>query len=221
MCCVAFQTVNEIRYDERYRSTGRERKATIMKDNDRGSVATGCYAVLCIDPPWPKRKGCIRKARPMQGRELDYNTMSVDEIFELLDREIFPMAAEQHTVFLWGVDQFLHDGEAAMLDRGYRMHARMVWDKENGIAPAFSLRYSHEYITWFYKPKFTSVSQETRGKFRSVIREAGRQHSRKPDGFYQTVEAWFPDAKRLDVFSRENRSGWQCWGNQIGHFESA
>ena len=121
------------------------------KPNDaaRDFGSSNCYAVLCIDPPWPKRKGGIRKARPMQGRELDYSTMIVSEIFELLDRDIFPMAADQHTVFLWGVDQFLHDGEAAMLDRGYRMHARMIWDKENGIAPAFSLRYSQEYITWF------------------------------------------------------------------------
>jgi len=194
---------------------------TTPNDAGRDFGTSDCYAVLCIDPPWPKRKGGIRKARPGQGRELDYNTMSVDGIFGLLDRDVFPMAAGQHTVFLWGVDQFLHDGEAAMFDRGYRIHARMVWDKENGIAPAFSLRYSHEYVTWFYKPKFTPVSHETRGKFRSVIREAGRQHSRKPDGFYQTVEAWFPDARRLDVFSRENRNGWQCWGNQIGHFESA
>ena len=185
-----------------------------------GSAGTSCYAVLCIDPPWPKRKGGERKARPNQGRTLDYETMSVADIFTLLDDSVFPLACEQHVVFMWGIDQFLHEGEAQMQDRGYRMHARIVWDKENGIAPAFSLRYSHEYVTWWYKPKFTPVEKGVRGKFRSVIREPAREHSRKPDAFYETVAAWFPAAMKLDVFSREKRDGWDQLGNQTEHFSA-
>lgn len=177
-----------------------------------------CYAVFCIDPPWPKKKGGIRAARPKQGRSLDYKTMSVSDIFSLLDEQVLSMATPTHTVFIWGVDQFLHDGEKAMLDRGYRMHARLVWDKENGVAPAFSLRYSHEYVTWWYKPKFMPVAESMRGKHRSVIREPAREHSRKPDAFYSMVNDWFPREKRLDVFSREKRHGWDQWGDEVNWF---
>lgn len=174
--------------------------------------------VFIIDPPWPKKKGGRRAVRPKQGRALDYQTMSVPDIFTLLDRDVFSRAQKNHTVFLWGVDEFLYVGEAQMLERGYRMHARMVWDKENGVAPAFSVRFAHEYLTWFYKPKFTPVSVESRGKLTTVFREPARQHSRKPEVVYSALEAWFPDHSKMDVFSRQPREGWVQYGDQTTHF---
>ena len=174
--------------------------------------------VFMVDPPWPKKKGGLRKARPMQGRALDYETLSVPDIFSMLDRQVFNLANEIHTVFLWSVDEFLHAGESQMLERGYRMHARMVWDKENGVAPAFSVRYAHEYLTWFYRPKFTPVSIESRGKLTTVLREPARQHSRKPEVAYEAVQRWFPESVKMDVFSREPRRGWLQFGNQPDHF---
>lgn len=175
-------------------------------------------SVLMVDPPWPKKKGGIRSSRPNQGRGLDYETLPLPEIFDLLDREVLSRAAPTHTVFLWLVDEFLHAGEQCMLQRGYRMHARMVWDKGNGVAPAFSVRYAHEYLTWFYKPKFMPVSVEGRGKLTTVLREGARQHSRKPEAAYQALDLWFPDEPKMDVFSRQPRQGWQQWGNQPDHF---
>lgn len=178
------------------------------------------YSVFMIDPPWPKRKGGVRAARPKQGRQLDYATMSVQDIFEQLDKEIFPLANEQHVVFMWTVDQFLHEAEEEMLARGYRMHARLIWNKQNGVAPAFSVRYAHEYMLWFYKPKFTPVSKDSRGKFLTVFEEPSREHSRKPDVAYAMVDAWFPEqAQKLDVYSRETRDGWDAFGDQVNHFD--
>lgn len=198
------------------------------KSEDVGcSAAIEGYTVFCIDPPWPKKKGGIRAidkvrnaalGRDAKSRSLEYKTMSVRDIFAVLDRDVLSLAAEQHTVFVWGIDQFLHDGENAMRDRGYRMHARMVWDKGNGVAPAFSLRYSHEYVTWWYKPKFMPVARDMRGKHQSVFRESAREHSRKPDIFYAMVKDWFPDERRLDVFSREKRNGWDQWGDEVDRF---
>lgn len=174
-----------------------------------------------IDPPWPKRKGGKRKTRPLQGRSLAYETMSVFDIFALLDCEVFPRAATPHNVFFWGIEQFLHIGESEMLARGYRLHARIVWDKGNGVAPAFTIRYSHEYLSWFYKPKLLPVARESRGKFTSVIRERARQHSRKPDAAYAMIRALYPTSECEDVFSREVRNGWTQFGDQTTLFGDA
>jgi N6-adenosine-specific RNA methylase IME4 len=171
-----------------------------------------------IDPPWPKKKGGKRSVRPNQGRLLDYPTLAVPDIFALLDHEVLTLAAAVHNVFLWGIEQFLHAGEEQMRRRGYKLHARFIWDKGNGVAPAFTVRYSHEYLSWFYKPKLLPVQRSQRGSITTVIRAPQRQHSRKPDEAYHIVESLYPDLPRMDVFSREKRPGWEQHGNQIDHF---
>jgi N6-adenosine-specific RNA methylase IME4 len=175
------------------------------------------WNVAMIDPPWPKKKGGIRSVRPNQGSTLDYCTMPVESIFAMLDAEVFSRSSTNNVVFLWGVDEFLFDGEGQMERRGYRRHARLIWDKINGVAPAFSVRFSHEYLTWFYKGKFIPVDKSMRGKARTVMTEAATVHSAKPEVAYRSVELWFPDARKIDVFSRRPRAGWQQFGDQPNH----
>lgn len=171
-----------------------------------------------IDPPWPKQKGNLRKVRPNQSRSLDYETLSVQEIFALLDREIFPSRTISHNIWLWVVDEFLHEAESNMIGRDYRLHARMIWSKGNGPAPAFTIRYSHEYVLWFYRPKLEPIAKEARGKYTTVFSDASREHSRKPDSFYQMIDTFYPDSERVDIFSREERKGWKQFGNETNKF---
>lgn len=181
---------------------------------------TGKIDVFMVDPPWKKRKGGIRKSRPLQGREFTYETMETDDIFRLLDVDIFPLSTDNHTVFMWTIDTYLHECECRMDERGYKLHARFVWDKENGVAPCFSVRFSHEYLLWFYKPKFIPVAKNVRGVYTTIIREKSREHSRKPDAAYDMVSKMFPYAIKMDVFSREKRDGWLQYGNEINFFKN-
>jgi len=168
-----------------------------------------------VDPPWPKHKGGLRAVRPRQGRDLDYKVMSVGEIFQLLDSEILPMALGSHNVFLWVVDEFLMEAELEMEKRSYRRHARLIWDKGNGVAPCFTVRFSHEYLLWFYKPRLLGVCSEARGRFTTVIRAPSREHSRKPDEAYALLDTLYPGSPKIDVFSREARSGWYQYGDEV------
>jgi len=176
------------------------------------------YSVLVIDPPWDKKKGGKRKTRPNQAKELDYETMPTKDIFSLLDSEVFSMANENHTVFMWTIETFLIECDEEMKKRGYKRHVRLIWDKTNGVAPAFTIRYSHEYLVWYYKPKMLKIAVEQRGKFTSVITEKAREHSRKPDKSYDMINKLYPNEKKIDIFSREKRKGFDQWGNQTDHF---
>lgn len=173
---------------------------------------------MLIDPPWPLTKSGSRKVRPNQGRELDYKVMSVEAIFELLDKDVFSLSAERHSLFIWTVESFLLSCEEMLYTRGYRRHCRMIWNKGNGIAPCFSIRFAHEYLIWYYHGKFMPVAPQVRGKFLSVFYEASRQHSRKPEVAYRLIEQLYPGARRLDVFSRQARQGWDRYGDQPAFF---
>lgn len=175
--------------------------------------------VFVIDPAWQQKKGGLRKVRKNQGRELDYDTMCVEDIFGLLDNDIFPLAEDNHCVFMWTTEQYLLSCEYEMQRRGYKRHCRMIWNKMNGIAPAFTVRFSHEYLIWYYKSKLPLISQRQRGKFTTVFEEKSRQHSRKPDVCYHMIDALYPDCLKMDVFSREYRQGWYQYGNQTDYFK--
>lgn len=66
----------------------------------------------------------------------------------------------------------------------------------------------------------------TRGKGRllrrdldAIVVEPGREHSRKPEGFYRLVERASP-GPRLELFARQRRPGWVCWGDEAGKFRA-
>ncbi len=173
-----------------------------------------------IDPPYPQQKGGIRNVTPNQTRYIGYQTLPIADIFNLLDSQIFPQASPNHNVFLWGIDKFLTIAEQEMINRNYKLHARLIWDKGNGVAPAFTIRYSHEYVSWFYKYKLQPISKDQRGKIRTVFKEKPREHSRKPDCLYNMIEALYPVQTKMDVFSREKRTNWEQFGDEINYFSN-
>lgn len=173
------------------------------------------YDIIYSDPPWAQTKGNARRCRPNQGKNLDYSTMPVDECIKV-QIPFFNMAAENHNIFMWTIDKFLHETEDEMQKLGYKLHARIIWDKTNGVAPAFTVRFSHEYLLWFYKPgKMLKPTKETRGKYTTVMREPSTIHSQKPICAYEMIEDMFPLAQKIELFARNKRSGWDCWGNEI------
>ena len=170
------------------------------------------YDIIYSDPPWPQKKGNLRRCRPNQGKKLDYQTVNLDECFSLQD-QFFEKASERHNVFMWTIDKFLHETEAEMAKRGYKLHARFIWDKENGIAPAFTVRFSHEYLLWFYRPgRMLMPQKECRGKYTTVLRESSTYHSHKPLCVYEMLEDMFPGTIRIELFARNIRDGWISWG---------
>ena len=51
-----------------------------------------------------------------------------------------------------------------------------------------------------------------------LIIQPRREHSRKPDELYARVERYCT-GPYLELFARQRRPGWDCWGNEIDKFE--
>lgn len=173
------------------------------------------YGLLYVDPPWKQSKGGRKSVRPnSSGGGLDYQTCSFDEI-----KQHIATAAEHTTensiLFLWTIDKYLFEAQHLAEELGYRLHARMIWNKVTGIPAAFTVRFGHEYLLYMYRGRLTPVAMDERGKIHTVFTERVRKHSQKPEIAYEIIERLYPDLEKLEMYARNERDGWDSWGNEL------
>ena len=134
------------------------------------------YDLIVADPPWKQSKGGKKSVREnSSGEPLDYPVCTLDEIKEHLTK------ANEHTednavLFLWTIDKYLFEAEQIARDLGYKLHARMIWNKVTGIPAAFTIRFGHEYLLYMYKGKLLPVDKDERGKIHSVCKNCVYTH---------------------------------------------
>lgn len=173
------------------------------------------YKIILADPPWKQSKGGKKSVRPnSSGEKLDYKTISVGEIAQLLLKAKH-ISEPNHCFFVWTIDKYLYETEQMMLRSGYKLHARMIWNKVTGIPAAFTIRYGHEYLLWFYYGKLLPVNLNERGKIHSVFTEQVKKHSQKPEISFQIIERLYPFENKLEMFARNERNGWDVFGNEV------
>ena len=85
------------------------------------------------------------------------------------------------------------------------------------MAPAFTVRYAHEYLLWMTKRPMIKIAENVRGKFTTVIREKSTKHSKKPIKAYEMIESLYPYNTKIELFARNKRAGWDCWGNEVNN----
>lgn len=175
----------------------------------------GDYGLIYADPPWKQSKGGKKAVRQnSSGKPLDYKTCSLEEIKEHL-KMATDVTTENSILFLWTIDKYLFEAQEIAESLGYKLHARMIWDKVTGIPAAFTVRYGHEYLLYMYKGKLLPVAKDERGKIHTVFREKVTKHSKKPEIAYQIIERLYPDLRKLEMYARETRDGWDSFGNEV------
>lgn len=174
------------------------------------------YNLLYIDPPWKQSRGGKKAVREnSSGLPLTYNTMSLEDIERHIEDAV-SKTSENSVMFLWTIDKYLFEAQHIAEDLGYKLHARMIWDKVTGIPAAFTVRFGHEYLLYMYKGKLTPVATEERGKIHTVFREQVRRHSQKPEIAYEIIERLYPNLNKLEMYARNTRDGWDSFGNEVG-----
>ncbi len=178
-------------------------------------TTTNKYGLIYTDPPWQQGKGGSKSVRPLSsGGELDYQVISLQEIKSIMEQSK-SISNENHLLFCWTIEKYLWEAERLVIELGYKVHSRMIWDKVTGIPAAFTIRFGHEYLLYCYYGKLLPVALEQRGKWHSVLREQVKEHSQKPQIAYQMIESLYPNTNRLELFARTQRKGWDCWGNEV------
>lgn len=173
------------------------------------------YGVICADPPWQQSKGGRKAVRAnSSGLSLDYKTITQEEITSHLCAAV-GLTETNSVLFLWTIDKYLFEAQAIAERLGYKLHARMVWNKVTGIPAAFTIRYGHEYLLFMYRGKLRPVARAERGKVHSVFTERSEKHSQKPRIAYEIIERLYPQEKKLELYARRERTGWDGWGDEL------
>lgn len=170
---------------------------------------SGKFRTIVIDPPWPMEK-IERDVRPNQ-TGFDYPTMTEEQLAAF---PVETMADDNCHLFTWTTHRFLPMALRLIERWGFRYVCTFVWHKPGGFQPIGLPQYNCEFAIYARRgtPKFVELTT-----FSCCFNAGRREHSRKPDEFYDLVRR-VTDGPRIDVFSREAREGFDQHGNEVGRF---
>jgi len=174
------------------------------------------YLVVEADPPWPFD---LRSAAGgAKSAAAHYDPMSVDDIVAL---PVGHLAQTGGLMILWITSGRLREGLACFDAWDVRLVRTLTWRKvtKNGkprMGTGYRVRdFSEEVLFGVFG---TRDARQWHQPLRSCFDGVAREHSRKPEEFYEMVEAATPGAYRCSLFSGgAEREGWDGWGRAREH----
>lgn len=185
----------------------------------RQQLAGQRFATVLADPPW-RFQNRTGKVAPEHRRLSRYGTMGLDEIMALPVGEV---AASTSHLYLWVPNALLPEGLAVMRAWGYEYKSNLVWHKvrkdggSDGRGVGFYFRNVTELVLFGIRGKNARTEAAGRRQVNYLATQK-REHSRKPDEFYDIVEAC-SKGPRLELFARGTRDSWTGWGNQADEYD--
>lgn len=180
-----------------------------------GDLKVGHFDFIMSDPPWSFKNWS--KLGEKKNALAHYQCMTLDDIKNM---PVSSLSADDCILWLWVTNPMLPHGLETMRAWGFEYKTHGSWNKltkhgKQAFGTGYIFRSSHEsyLIGTRGNPKTT---KSVRSSFSASIRE----HSRKPDEAYELAEKLMPNARRLDMFSRQERENWISWGNEISKFET-
>ncbi|AHJ63281.1 Adenine-specific methyltransferase [Granulibacter bethesdensis] len=185
----------------------------------RNQLNGGNFATVLADPPW-RFQNRTGKMAPEHRRLSRYGTMELPEIMALPVSEVTAKTAH---LYLWVPNALLPEGLAVMQAWGFNYKSNLVWHKirkdggSDGRGVGFYFRNVTELVLFGVKGKNARTEAPGRRQV-NLLATQKREHSRKPDEFYDIVEACSP-GPYLELFARGTRPGWCAWGNQAEEYD--
>lgn len=189
----------------------REQRATEKAAAVALPIPSGQYRTIVIDPPWEMEK-IVRDNRPNPVNfGFEYPTMSEAELAAF---DIGAMAHDDCHLFCWTTQKHLPSALRLVETWGFKYVLCMVWHKPGGFQPYNLPQYNCEFVIYARRgsPEFVDTKA-----FFTCFEAPRREHSRKPDEFYEVIER-VTAGPRIDVFSREPRGGFDQFGNETQKF---
>ena len=179
------------------------------------------YCTVMADPPWPYNSD---RAMPVR-KELTHNqyggnvssrerygSMTIEELKRLPVSKI--VASHAH-LYLWTTNSFIVEAHAIAEAWGFKPKTLLTWvktksDGSPSMKTGYYFRSATEHVLFCVRG-----SLKLQGDCQPTAYLLPRlPHSVKPEEFYTLAEICSP-SPRIELFSRQRRSGWSAWGNEV------
>ena len=191
----------------------------------------GEFDLVMADPPWHFRlrsfKGITKK-----GAAGHYDLLSHEHICEL---PVAELAAKDCLLWLWTTNPHLSEALRVMEAWGFTFKTAGTWVKRTrhghvAMGTGYTLRSANEPFLIGTRGR-PVTTRKVRSAIASgdidpltlssvTIESVSREHSRKPDEAFAAAELLMPEARRIELFSRQERPGWTVWGNETTKFSN-
>lgn len=185
------------------------------------------FDVIVIDPPTDFE--LYSQAGNEKSASAQYDVMSWPD----LEAMPFGQLARANAIcLLWACPPTLEKSFSLLKAMGARYKTELVWRKvtKNGkprMATGYRSRAFHESVLVGVFGDERQIHDALMSLFDGVedprdgimFDGLAREHSRKPDEFYDMVLAKTPGLDRCDLFSRQTHPGFVGWGKEHGKFD--
>lgn len=176
------------------------------------------YNSIVIDPPWFYQ---LRKDDKTHRNRIPYPPMKIEQILAL---PIPDLCDKQGTVlWLWFTNNHMIEAADCIRHWGFELKTILTWEKVSKagttrIGTGHWLRNCTEHCILATKGSVTSFSHSKKlTNEPTILKAPRREHSRKPEEFYALVEH-LCEGTKLEMFARQQRKGWDAWGNEVDKF---
>lgn len=192
------------------------------------------FGVIAADPPWHFRARTALQMSNWTSRrdaEKHYSVLGAEDIMNL---PVGDLAAKDCHLFLWTTGPCLPQAFDVIKAWGFRYSAMaFTWVKLKRSHNALQLRvlplgatdlHTGLGLTTRKNAEFCLLARKGNCKrisksVREIILSPVREHSRKPDEFYDRVQQ-YAAGPYLELFARQQRPGWTVWGNEVDKFSA-
>jgi len=167
------------------------------------------YDVIYADPPWKQKRGCPF-GKSGNSLDLEYPTMTVNEIRNLKVKDI---CSENSVLFLWVTNKYIEDSFSIVKSWGFKKSSLLTWCKKPmGLGLGGAFVQTTEYLIYARRGSLKPTK-----RIDSTWFQVNRQnrHSKKPDFFADMIVDMFGDLKRIELFARDKKEGWDVFGNEV------
>lgn len=193
------------------------------------------YQLILADPPWTYSYSKSNSGNNSAGKGCANTQYSLINNSSIAKMPINTIADPDGCIlFLWSSGALLKDCLAVLEGWGFDYVTMAVWTKhcrgnvnKDRLGVGYWFRSNAEPILVGRSGKNPATRRtntsnhltnenllEVQLDLLGHIRSEQLGHSKKPDVLHKIIEQTWPELKKAELFARDTRDGWDCWGDQ-------